>query len=49
MVYDIVNLINSLDFPNVGIQPDIYHMNIAEVSIPDALHTAGNRIKLMHI
>ncbi len=48
-VYDAINLINDLGLPNLGIQPDIYHMNIAEASIPDALIAAGSRIKVMHM
>ncbi len=48
-VYDAINLINDLGLPNLGIQPDIYHMNIAEASIPDALIAAGKRIKVMHM
>ena len=48
-VYDAINLIDELGLPNLGIQPDIYHMNIAEASITDALRAAGNRIKLMHM
>ena len=48
-VYDAINLIDELGLPNLGIQPDIYHMNVAEASIPDALRAAGNRIKLMHM
>ena len=48
-VYDAINLIDDLGLPNLGIQPDIYHMNIAEASITDALRAAGDRIKVMHM
>ena len=48
-VFDAINLIDELGLPNLGVQPDIYHMNIAEASITDALRAAGHRIKLMHM
>ena len=48
-IYEAISLIDALGFPNLGVQPDIYHMNIAEASIPDALRAAGKRIKVMHM
>ena len=48
-VFDAINLINDLGLPNLGIQPDIYHMNIAEASINGALIAAGSHIKVMHM
>ena len=48
-VYEAINLIKALGLPNVGIQPDIYHMNIGEASIPEALRAAGSHLKVMHI
>lgn len=48
-VYEAMSLIDALGFPNVGIQPDVYHMNIAEASIPDALRAAGKQVKVMHM
>ena len=48
-VFDAINLMDDLGLPNLGIQPDIYHMNIAESSISEALQAAGDRIKVMHM
>ena len=48
-VYDAINLIDDLGLPNLGIQPDVYHMNIAEASIVNALRAAGHRIQVMHM
>ena len=48
-VFDAINLIDEIGLSNMGIQPDVYHMNIAEASITDALRAAGHRIKLMHM
>ena len=48
-VFDAISLIDDLDLPNLGIQPDIYHMNISEASINSALLAAGDRIKVMHV
>ncbi len=48
-VYDAINLINDLGLPNLGVQPDIYHMNVAEASITDALRAAGSHIRVMHM
>ncbi len=48
-VYDAINLINDLALPNLGVQPDIYHMNVAEASMTDALRAAGPHIRVMHM
>ena len=34
---------------NVGIQPDIFHMNVGEGSIPDAIRAAGDYVKHFHM
>ena len=48
-VYDAIGLIDDLGFDNLGIQPDIFHMNISESSITGALRAAGKRIKVVHM
>jgi sugar phosphate isomerase/epimerase len=48
-IYDAIRVIDELGFDNLGIQPDVFHMNISEASIPDALRAAGKRIKVMHM
>ncbi len=48
-VFDAINLIDEIGLSNMGVQPDVYHMNIAEASITEALLAAGHRIKLMHM
>jgi D-psicose/D-tagatose/L-ribulose 3-epimerase len=45
---DALWVIGELHLDNVGIQPDVYHMNVAEVSIADAVRAGGKHIKLMH-
>jgi len=44
-----ISLIQELGLDNMGIQPDIYHMNIADGPISDALRAAGNLIKHVHV
>ena len=48
-VFDAISLIDDLGLPNIGVQPDIYHMNISEASTTSALLAAGDRIKVMHV
>jgi sugar phosphate isomerase/epimerase len=48
-VYDAIRVIDDLGFDNLGVQPDIYHMNISEASIPETLRAAGKRIKIVHM
>ena len=48
-VFDAISLIEDLALPNLGVQPDVYHMNIAEASTTGALMAAGDRIKVMHM
>ena len=48
-LYEAINYVDELGCNNLGIQPDVYHMNIEEGSIPDALRAAGGRIKHFHL
>ena len=48
-IEETLSLIEDLGVDNLGIQPDVFHMNIAESSICGALRTAGQHIKHMHI
>lgn len=48
-VYEAVNYVDELGLDNLGVQPDVFHMNIEEGSIPDALRYAGSRIKHFHL
>ena len=48
-LYEAVNYVDELGLDNLGVQPDVYHMNIEEGSIPDALRYAGSRIKHFHL
>lgn len=48
-VYEAINYVDELGLENLGIQPDVFHMNIEEGSIPDAVRAAGNRIKHFHL
>ena len=48
-LYEAINYVDELGLDNLGIQPDIFHMNIEEGSIPDALRAAGSRIKHFHL
>ena len=48
-VYDAIRVIDELGVDNLGVQPDVFHMNIAEASIPHALMAAGKRMKLVHM
>ena len=48
-LYEAINYVDELGLDNLGVQPDVYHMNIEEGSIPDALRAAGARIKHFHL
>jgi sugar phosphate isomerase/epimerase len=48
-VPEAISLIQELGLGNMGIQPDIYHMNIADGPISDALRAAGNLIRHVHV
>ena len=47
-VIEAVNYIDELQIPNLGVQPDNFHMNIGEASILQAIQTAGRHIKHYH-
>ena len=48
-VYEAINYVDELRLENLGIQPDVFHMNIEEGSILDAVRAAGTRIKHFHL
>lgn len=48
-VYDAIRLIDELGLDNLGVQPDVFHMNISEASITEALRAAGSRIGVVHM
>ena len=48
-LYEAVNYVDELGLDNLGVQPDVYHMNVEEGSIPDALRYAGTRIRHFHL
>ena len=47
-IYEAVNYVDELGL-DLGVQPDVYHMNVEEGSIPDALRYAGKRIRHFHL
>ncbi len=48
-VEETLSLVQELGVDNLGLQPDVFHMNIAEQSICNALRTAGPYIRHMHV
>lgn len=42
-------LIDEIGEDNLGIQADLFHMNLEEVSICDALRRAGNQLRHVHL
>lgn len=48
-VFDAISLIDDLGLENLGIQPDVFHMNISESSVTAALRAAGTRIRVIHM
>ena len=48
-VFDAIGLIDELGLENLGIQPDIFHMNISEPSVAEALRAAGSRTRVVHM
>lgn len=48
-VRDALQMVDEIGYPNLGIQADIFHMNISEASPLDALRAAGSHIKVMHM
>jgi D-psicose/D-tagatose/L-ribulose 3-epimerase len=47
-IYDAISVIEDLRPYDVGIQPDIFHMNISDPAIPDTLRAAGKYIRHIH-
>ena len=48
-VYEAKAIIDELGFENLGIQPDVHHMNISEGPMLKALHDIGPYIKHVHM
>ena len=48
-VHDAIRVIDELGLDNLGVQPDVFHMNVAEASIPHAIQAAGSRSKVIHM
>jgi sugar phosphate isomerase/epimerase len=48
-IKETLSLIEELGADNLGIQPDVFHMNVAETSVCGALRDAGKHIRHMHI
>jgi sugar phosphate isomerase/epimerase len=48
-VAEAIGLIRVLGFDNVGVQPDIHHMNMVEGSIPGAFRAAGELVRHVHV
>ena len=48
-VYDAIGLIDELGLDNLGVQPDVFHMNVSESSMTDSLRAAGKRIQVFHM
>jgi D-psicose/D-tagatose/L-ribulose 3-epimerase len=47
-VIEAVNYVEELKLDNLGVQPDNYHMNVGEASIPQAVRRVGKHIKHYH-
>ena len=48
-LYEAISLIHDLGYENTGIQPDVFHMNVSEGSIPDSLRAAGKLVRHFHL
>ncbi|AWT60334.1 MAG: hypothetical protein CMN58_06140 [Solibacterales bacterium] len=44
-----MDIIKESGAPNLGIQPDVFHMNVGEGSIPKAIRAAGGYVKHFHM
>ena len=44
-----VSVIEELDYDNIGLQPDVFHMNIGEKSLVDAIRTFRDHIVTFHM
>jgi D-psicose/D-tagatose/L-ribulose 3-epimerase len=48
-VYNAIEIIEKSGLDHVGIQPDIFHMNISESSMTDAIRAAGKYVGQVHV
>ena len=48
-VFEAVSLVEQLRPYDVGIQPDIYHMNVSDPAIPYTLRAAGKHVRHFHV
>ena len=48
-ISETMSVIKELDCDNIGLQPDVFHMNVGEGSILDALRSAGKCVKHIHM
>lgn len=48
-VSDNVRMLEQVAHPNAGLLPDTFHMSIEERSIPDALRSAGDKVRHVHL
>ena len=48
-VADNLRMLEAVAHPNAGLLPDTFHMSIEERSIPDALRTAGEHVRHVHL
>jgi sugar phosphate isomerase/epimerase len=48
-VREAVQMVEEIGYSNLGVQPDVFHMNISEASPLDALRAAGSHIKVIHM
>jgi D-psicose/D-tagatose/L-ribulose 3-epimerase len=48
-IAEALSLIQALDMPNLGLQPDISHMYVGESSVPEALRLGGKYVRHMHV
>jgi len=44
-----LEMLQAVNEPNVGIMGDLFHMNLEESSIPDAIRRAGQALKHVHV
>ena len=48
-INEALDIIEESGMKNLGIQPDIFHMNVGEGSIPDAIRVACEKVKHFHM
>lgn len=48
-VVDAVSVAEEVDADNLGVMVDFFHANIEDVSVPDAIKQAGQRLMLIHL